>query len=100
MHLKAILIKLVRKTNIMSQQIFIGNPISFKSLRDYIFDHKVNKGDSIVLNPLNYQSILEEIKNSDEEIDIPINVFGVLLVQHDSVELGKVQIVKNDDLNS
>lgn len=100
MHLKAILIKLVRKTNIMSQQIFIGNPISFKSLRDYIFDHKVNKGDSIVLNPLNYQSILEEIKNSDEEIDIPINVFGVLLVQHDSVELGKVQIIKNDDLNS
>jgi len=99
-HLKAILIKLVRKTNIMSQQIFIGNPISFKSLRDYIFDHKVNKGDSIVLNPLNYQSILEEIKNSDEEIDIPINVFGVLLVQHDSVELGKVQIIKNDDLNS
>ena len=84
----------------MSQQIFIGNPISFKSLRDYIFDHKINKGDSIVLNPLNYQNILEEIKNSEEPIDIPINVFGVLLVQHDSVELGKVQIVKNEDLNS
>ena len=97
---KAILIKLVRKTNTMSQQIFIGNPISFQSLRDYIFDHKINKGDSIVLNPLNYQSILEEIKNSEEPIDIPINVFGVLLVQHDSVELGKVQIVKNEDLNS
>jgi len=84
----------------MSQQFFIGNPISFKSLRDYIFDHKINKGDSIVLNPLNYQSILEEIKNSEEEIDIPINVFGVLLVQHDSVEVGKVQIVKNEHLNS
>lgn len=84
----------------MSQQIFIGNPISFKSLRDYIFDHKINKGDSIVLNPMNYQSILEEIKNSDLEIDIPINIFGVLLVQHDSVERGKVQIVKNEHLNS
>lgn len=84
----------------MSQQIFIGNPISFKSIRDYIFDHKINKGDSIVLNPLNYQSILEEIKNSEEEIDIPINVFGILLVQDDSVELGKVQIVKNEHLNS
>jgi len=92
--------KLVRKTSTMSQQIFIGNPISFKSLRDYIFDHKINKGDSIVLNPLNYQSILEEIKNSEEEIDIPINIFGILLVQHDSVELGKIQIVKNEHLNS
>ena len=48
----------------------------------------------------NYQSILEEIKNSEEGIDIPINVFGVLLVQHDSVEVGKVQIVKNEHLNS
>jgi len=97
---KAILIKLVRKTNTMSQQIFIGNPISFQSLRDYIFDHKINKGDSIVLNPLNYQSILEEIKNSSETIDIPINIFGILLVQHDSVELGKIQIVKDENLNS
>jgi len=84
----------------MSQQIFIGNPISFQSLRDYIFDHKINKGDSIVLNPLNYQSILEEIKNSSESIDIPINIFGILLVQHDSVEVGKVQIIKNETLNS
>ena len=84
----------------MSQQIFIGNPISFQSLRDYIFDHKINKGDSIVLNPLNYQSIIEEIKNSNEEIDIPINIFGILLVQHDSVELGKIQIIKDENLNS
>lgn len=84
----------------MSQQIFIGSTISFKSIRDYIFDHKINKGDSIVLNPMNYQSIMEEIKKSEEEIEIPINVFGVLLVQHDSVELGKIQIVKDGNLNS
>ena len=85
----------------MSQQFFIGNKISFKSIRDYIFDHKVNKGDSIVLNPMNYKSIIEEIKHSGEgSVEIPINVFGVLLVQDDSVELGKVQIVKNENLNS
>lgn len=85
----------------MSQQFFIGNTISFKSIRDYIFDHKVNKGDSIVLNPMNYKSIIEEIKHSGEEtIEIPINVFGVLLIQDDNVELGKIQIVKNENLNS
>ena len=84
----------------MGQQVFIGSEISFRSLRNYIFDHKINKGDSIVLNPLNYQSILEEIKNSSESIDIPINIFGILLVQHDSVEVGKVQIIKNETLNS
>ncbi|MBA9071980.1 hypothetical protein GGR22_000106 [Flavobacterium gossypii] len=85
----------------MSQQIFIGNPLSFKSIRDYIFDHKINKGDSIVLNPLNFKSLIEEIKHSaGETFEIPINVFGVLLLQDDSVELGKIQIVKNENLNS
>lgn len=85
----------------MSQQFFIGNKISFKSIRDYIFDHKVNKGDSILLNPMNYKNIIEEIKHSGEEtLEIPINVFGVLLIQDDNVEVGKVQIVKNENLNS
>ena len=100
MRLLALMIKLVRKSTTMSKQIFIGSTISFKSLRDYIFDHKINKGDSIVLNPMNYQAIIEEIKKSEEDIEIPINVFGVLLVQHDSVELGKIQIVKDENLNS
>lgn len=87
----------------MSQQIFIGNPISFKSIRDYIFDHKVNKGDSIVINPMDFKGLIEEIKHSNEEtFEIPINVFGVLLIQDttDSVELGKIQIIKNENLNS
>lgn len=84
----------------MKEQVFIGSKISFKSLRDYIFDHKINKGDSVALNPMNYESILEEIRNSPEEIEIPINVLGVLLVKSDAVELGKIQVVKNEDLNS
>lgn len=85
----------------MSTQTFIGNPISFKILRDYIFEHKINKGDSIALNPLNYNAILEEIKSSAEEgIQIPINVFGVLIVENDDVEIGKVQIIKNENLNN
>ncbi|MBF0693642.1 MAG: hypothetical protein IR153_01125 [Flavobacterium sp.] len=83
----------------MSEQIIIGSDISFHSLRDYIFDHKINRGDSIVLNPQNYEQILDQIRNSpDHEIDIPLNVFGVLLVKDttDTVENGKIQIVKNE----
>ena len=84
----------------MGQQVFIGSDISFKSLRDYIFVHKLEKGDTIAIHPQNYEHILEEIKNSEEPIDIPINVFGILLVKDttDSVELGKVQIIKNEPL--
>ncbi|HLA56421.1 MAG TPA: hypothetical protein VK623_09995 [Flavobacterium sp.] len=82
----------------MSQLQFIGSKITFQSIRDYIFEHKVNRGDSIVLNPQNYEHIVEEIKNSPEGIDIPVNVFGVLLIKDttDTVETGKIQIVKNE----
>ncbi len=98
---KKFLYKLVRKPNAMSKQTFIGNPISFKILRDYIFEHKINKGDSITLNPLNYHHIIEEIKNSGEEShQIPINVFGVRIIESDQVEIGKVQIIKNETLNN
>ena len=84
----------------MSQQIFIGSKITFQSIRDYIFEHKINKGDSIVLNPQNYEHITEEIKNSAEPIEIPVNVFGVLIIKDttDTVENGKIQIVKNEVL--
>lgn len=84
----------------MGAQVFIGSKISFKSLRDYIFVHKLEKGDTIAIHPQNYESILEEIRNSEEPIDIPINVFGVLLVKDatDTVELGKIQIIKNEPL--
>ena len=84
----------------MGQIIFIGSKISFVSLRDYIFDHKVNLGDTIVLHPKNYENILDEVRESQESIDIPLNVFGVLLIKDttDTVELGKIEILKNEPL--
>ena len=84
----------------MGQIIFIGSKISFTSLRDYIFDHKVNLGDTIVLHPTNYESILEEVRESQESIDLPLNVFGVLLIKDTThtVDLGKIQILKNEPL--
>jgi DNA-binding transcriptional MocR family regulator len=83
----------------MSQQIFIGSEISFQSLRDYIIEHRIDRGDTLVMNPFNYDHILDEIKAAHaESIEIPVNVFGVRLVKDTTgtIEGGKIQIVKNE----
>lgn len=84
----------------MSEFVVVGKTISIAAIRDYLFAKKIDKGDSLVLNPMDYEHLLEEIRNSEEPIDIPLNVFGVLLVKDTSgdVPLGKVQIVKNEVL--
>jgi hypothetical protein len=85
----------------MSQQFTIGKEISIRVLRDYVIEHKVDKGDSIVLSALNYEHILDEIRHSGESIPVPINVLGILLLKDttNSVETGKIQIIKNQNLN-
>ena len=82
----------------MSQQFKLVK-VSFASLRDYIFEHKVNRGDSLVLSIQDFEHLLDEIRNSGEPVPVPINIFGVLLVKDTSgaVENGKIQIVKNED---
>jgi len=84
----------------MSEFVVVGSAISVASIRDYLFAKKIDKGDSIVLNPQDYENLLEEIRNSDEPIDIPVNVLGVLLLKDTSgeVPVGKVQIVENEKL--
>jgi hypothetical protein len=84
----------------MPEFVVIGNEISIASIRSYLFTKKIDKGDSLVLNPMDYEKILEEIKNSDEPIDIPVNVLGVLLIKDTSGEVpnGKVQIVEDDKM--
>ena len=63
-------------------------------LRDYIFDHKVNRGDTIVLSIQDYERILDEIRHSPEGVPVPINILGVLLTKDPSgdVENGKIWI--------
>ncbi|RZJ36641.1 MAG: hypothetical protein EOO51_00560 [Flavobacterium sp.] len=83
------------------EQIFIGSNISFASIRDYIFEHKVNPGDSIALNPMNYEHLLDYIRQAQAEtFELPLNIFGVLLIKDTtgSVEVGKIQIIKNETL--
>lgn len=82
----------------MPEFVFIADKISLVSLRDYIFIKKINKGDSIVLNPIDYEAIITDIKNSEEGLDIPINVLGILIIKDAAgdVPLGKAQIIKNE----
>lgn len=84
----------------MSEFVVLGNTISVASIRSYLFSKKIDKGDSLVINPMDYENLLDEIRNSDEPLDIPLNVLGVLLIKDTTgnVPLGKVQIVENEKL--
>lgn len=84
----------------MSEFVVIGNGISTATIRDYLFAKKIDKGDSLVLNTTDYEHIIEEIRQSGEPIDIPLNVLGVLLIKDTAgdVPSGKVQVIKNDTL--
>ena len=83
----------------MSQFITIAKQITLPLLRDYIITHKIDKGDSIVLNPIDLKELFEEIKRSGEDTpDIPIEMLGVIITQDatDAIPIGKIQIVKNE----
>ncbi|MCO6148697.1 hypothetical protein [Flavobacterium sp. NRK1] len=84
----------------MSEFVVIGNNISIAAIRNYLFAKKIDKGDSLVLNPMDYEHLLDEIRHSGEPVDIPLNVLGVLLVKDSTgnVPQGKVQIVEDDKL--
>lgn len=83
----------------MSEYTFIGAEITFPAIRDYIFTNKLDAGDTVVLHRHNFEELVEEMKTSGEELpEIPMNLLGVLITVDttDSVPLGKVQIVKNE----
>ena len=82
----------------MPEYVVVGSAVTVASIRSYLFAKKIDKGDTLVLNAADYDHIIDEIRNSDEPIDIPLNVLGVLLVKDTNGEVpaGKVQIVKNE----
>ncbi len=84
----------------MPEFVVIGNPINVASIRDYLFAKKIDKGDSLVLNIADYDTLVEEVKHSGEPIDIPFNVFGVLILKDSSntIPAGKVQIIEDDKM--
>ncbi|MGQ2984109.1 hypothetical protein [Flavobacterium sp.] len=84
----------------MPEFVVIGNEISIASIRNYLFAKRIEKGDSLVLNPMDHEKLIEEIKASEEPIDIPLNVLGVLIIKDTTGEVpnGKVQIVGDDKM--
>jgi len=83
----------------MSQFITIGKKITLPLLRDYIITHKVDQGDSIILNLHDLKELYHEIKLSGETSpDIPLTLLGVVITQDatDAIPTGKLQIVKNE----
>lgn len=80
----------------MSEYIALGERVSTAGIRNFLFEKRIDKGDTLVLNPMDYEHVIDEIRNSDEPVDIPLNVLDVLLAKSDNVPVGKVQIVKND----
>lgn len=94
-------VKLVEtKRTIMPEYVVIGSKINTASIRDFLFAKRIDKGDSLVLNPMDYEQLLEEIKQSEEPIPIPLNVLDVLILKDTSgdVPVGKVQIVEDDKM--
>lgn len=82
----------------MSEFVIIGDHISIATIRSYLFAKKIDQGDSLVLSATDFEHILDEIRHSEEPVDIPLNVLGVLLTKDTSgdIPIGKVQIVKNE----
>jgi len=84
----------------MPEYVAIGNSISVAAIRDYLFAKRIDKGDSLIVSAADYDNIIEEIKKSEEPIDIPLNVLGVLIIKDTTgnVPVGKVQIVEDDKM--
>ena len=83
----------------MSEYTFIGSRITFPTIRDYIFSHKLNEGDAIVLHRSDFEALIHEMRTSGEEMpDFPMKLLGVLMTQDttDTVPHGKVQIVNGE----
>lgn len=84
----------------MPEYVVIGSKINIASIRDFLFSKRIDKGDTLVLNPTDYEHLLEEIKHSGDPIPVPLNVFGVLITKDptNEIPLGKVQIVGDDKM--
>lgn len=82
----------------MPDHTSLGTDISVAAIRDYLFAKNVQKGDTIVLNPVDFDKITDEYKSNGETIEIPFSILGVRIVKDtaDEVPAGKLHILKND----
>lgn len=74
----------------------LGNKISLTTIKEYIFKNQISSGDSLILNPQDFELIIQEIKATGGGIStIPAIVQGVLIIQDaaDRVSIGQVQVL-------
>lgn len=74
--------------------------MSVAGLRDYIITHRIDQGDSLVLNAHDFEHLVQDMRQSSDEVpDFPIQILNVIITKDttDSVPAGKVQIVKNEE---
>ncbi|MFL9843298.1 hypothetical protein [Flavobacterium rhizosphaerae] len=84
----------------MSEFVSIGSKITVASIREYLFANKIEKGDSLIVSPADYEHLIEDSKRSGEPVQVPLNILGVLLVKDNTgnVPVGKLRIVKNEKI--
>lgn len=73
--------------------------VSVAGIRDYLINHRVDAGDSLILNTSDYESIFNEVKSATEDpVDFPLTILNVIIARDNtgSVPAGKIQIVKNE----
>jgi hypothetical protein len=76
---------------------YIGN-IRIKSIRDFILDNHLTENDIILLNPINFDDIVLEFRDTyNESIDVPHFLIGVLIEEdHEKKVPGhRLTILKN-----
>jgi hypothetical protein len=81
----------------MAEYITLGK-VSTAAIRNFLMEKRVEKGDTLVISLMDYDHLIEDIKASDEPIDIPLKLFGVRIIKDTSgdIPVGKIQIVKNE----
>lgn len=80
----------------MSSITPLGNKISLAWIKEYIFKNQISSGDSLILNPQDFELIIQEMKSSGDGIStIPAIVQGVLIIQDaaDRVSMGQAQVL-------
>ncbi|RZJ72170.1 hypothetical protein [Flavobacterium sp.] len=73
--------------------------MSVAGIRDYIITHRIDHGDSLVLNAHDFDHLVQDMRESADEVpDFPIKILNVIITKDttDAVPAGKVQIVKNE----
>lgn len=89
------ILALINKFLAMAEYIKLGK-VSAAAIRNYLIEKRIDKGDSLVFNPTDFEGLIDDIKESGEPIDIPVSYFGVRILKNDEVPVGKFQIVKNE----